>query len=244
MQSWKESTDPMNFNNSVWFDPSLHLPRAPVLRHNVSLCHGRTTLPSFLFSPSTTPAASPDTLTRSRVYGILDFGNSVARMAQLNDAGRIGPLSGRKYIGEDGGRQFFIPSPRTLPLSSSLHRSGAALSSIFSSLRFLNQRANPRLREMQSGMSRKKISSRYCHVASVRVYTTFQCIDLSQNNNTMLYQWLWEINVIRSDVPNSKLLLVYKSQLIPGKIVVCIKIENYERNWQHFITFRFCWYRK
>lgn len=65
-------------------DP-LHLPRAPILRHNVSLCHGRATP---LFSPSATPAASP--VARSRVYGILDFGNSVARMVQLN-AGRVGP---------------------------------------------------------------------------------------------------------------------------------------------------------
>lgn len=39
---------------TIQSDP-LHLPRAPVLRHNVSLCHGRSTP---LFSPSATPAAS------------------------------------------------------------------------------------------------------------------------------------------------------------------------------------------
>lgn len=61
---------PMNSNDSVWLDP-LHLPRAPILQHNVSLCHDRATP---LFSPSATPAASP--VAWSRVYGILDFGNS------------------------------------------------------------------------------------------------------------------------------------------------------------------------
>lgn len=60
----------MNSNDSVWLDP-LHLPRAPILQHNVSLCHGRATP---LFSPSATPAAS--SVAWSRVYGILDFGNS------------------------------------------------------------------------------------------------------------------------------------------------------------------------
>lgn len=91
-------------------DP-LHLPRAPILRHNVSLCHGRATP---LFSPSATPAASP--VVRSRVYGILDFGNSAARMVQLN-AGRVGPpKSGRKRAGEGGGKRFFnMYTPRARP---------------------------------------------------------------------------------------------------------------------------------
>ena len=70
----KESGDsrdcwPMNSNDSAWLDP-LHLPRAPILQHNVSLCHGGTTP---LLSPSVMPAASPAAW--SRVYGILDFGN-------------------------------------------------------------------------------------------------------------------------------------------------------------------------
>lgn len=124
----------MNLDDSVRLDP-LHLPRAPILRHNVSLCHGRATP---LFSPSATPAASP--VARSRVYGILDFGNSVARMAQLN-AGRAGPpKSGRKRAGEDGGKRFFFSmyAPSGHPPSAAF-----VIPHDISSLRFLNQRANP-----------------------------------------------------------------------------------------------------
>lgn len=85
----------MNSSDSV-LDP-LHLPRAPILRHNVSLCHGRATP---LFSPSTTPAAS--SVARSRVYGILDFGNSVVRIA--HSWTQVAPVlhPGRKHTGEGG----------------------------------------------------------------------------------------------------------------------------------------------
>lgn len=56
-------------------DP-LHLPRAPTLRHNVSLCHGR--LSSLLSLERFNSAGSHSSLTHTEnlVCGILDFGNS------------------------------------------------------------------------------------------------------------------------------------------------------------------------
>lgn len=62
-------------------DP-LHLPRAPTLRHNVSLCHGR--LFSLLSLERFNSAGSHSSLTHTEnlVCGILDFGNSSNWMAR------------------------------------------------------------------------------------------------------------------------------------------------------------------
>jgi len=129
---------PMNSNDSAWLDP-LHLPRAPILQHNVSLCHGRTTP---LLSPSVMPAAS--LAAWSRVYGILDFGNPNGTAECRSRARRGGNVPG------EGGERWFF-NMHFLPSSFP----GWLLSFLgISLLRFLNQTSES---VMQPRMSRKNI---------------------------------------------------------------------------------------
>lgn len=126
----------MNSNDSVWLDPP-HLPRAPILQHNVSLCHGR--------APPLSPALRQRLQLRpvawSRVYGILDFGkpNGTAE-CRSRRAARVAPPPGR--------RRFFnmhISPSDHLPLLSFSRVTafvplGVSLSTPFSEI----QRAYPR----------------------------------------------------------------------------------------------------
>lgn len=136
-ESVQDSRDcwPMNSNDSVWLDP-LHLPRAPILQHNVSLCHGRSTP---LYSPSAAPAASP--VAWSRVYGILDFGNPNSTAEYRSRRSSIGEETHRGGWTETVFQHAFpLWTPPSLPSLS-----GWSLSFLgISPRRFLNQRANPR----------------------------------------------------------------------------------------------------
>jgi len=137
---------------SFRLDP-LHLPRAPILRHNVSLCHGRATPLSLSPMPPPPPPLAParalaetpaaaSAVARSRVYGILDFGNSPPRTAQLNASrARSGPPSGRVMV-----FQHASPSGRVRGLE-------------VSSSRFLNRHGE--CRDASSDESWKYC--RFCH---------------------------------------------------------------------------------
>lgn len=90
-------------------DPPLHLPRAPILRHNVSLCHCTLSPP---YRALRVPAASPHAHTtrgsRSRAcmgiphWGILDFGNSTTRIGTAECRSRR-PTIRRKETHTGGG---------------------------------------------------------------------------------------------------------------------------------------------
>lgn len=116
----------MNSNDSVWLDP-LHLPRAPILQHNVSLCHGRATP---LFSPSATPAASP--VAWSRVYGILDFGNSNSTAEYRSRRSSIGEETHRGRWRETVFQHAFpLWSPPSLLPRGGRFRFSVSLHSVF-----------------------------------------------------------------------------------------------------------------
>lgn len=151
---------PMNSNDSVWLDP-LHLPRAPILQHNVSLCHGRATL---LYSPSAAPAASP--VAWSRVYGILDFGNSNSTAEYR---------SRRSSIGEGGRRRFFnMYFPSEHPLRSPPSRGGRFRSSVSLHTAFW---INERIHDATSDESWK-----YCRFCDATIYLS--CGGPSGNNDS------------------------------------------------------------
>jgi len=122
---------PMNSNDSAWLDP-LHLPRAPILQHNVSLCHGRTTP---LLSPSVMPAAS--LAAWSRVYGILDFGNPNGT-AECRSRARRSSIGEETYRGKVERDGF-----STCIFSLLLSQDGCCRSSVFLYSVFWIKRANP-----------------------------------------------------------------------------------------------------
>jgi len=160
-------------------DP-LHLPRAPILRHNVSLCHGRATP---LFSPSATPAVS--SIARSRVYGILDFGNSVVRIAHswmqvapvLHRGGNT-PERGRKGGGETVFQHTFPLSITRLPLPIYLFY--AFSESTSESM-------------MQPRMSRENILS-LCDTRDILSEFLSRSFGKSQFPVIMFSRWFWEID--------------------------------------------------
>lgn len=88
-----------------------HLPRAPILRHNVSLCHGCATP---LFSPTATPAASSDAHAHTRTRRAIArtrnprfWKLAATRIAQLNTGRASRPPPGEETHTPGGWRDGF-----------------------------------------------------------------------------------------------------------------------------------------
>lgn len=170
---------------TIQSDP-LHLPRAPVLRHNVSLCHGRSTP---LFSPSTTPAASA-------VGSIARVWNP--RFWKLGGPNSTSWMQVALVLGEENASErvretvFQHEFPPT-GLQCVSHRTHS--SRHVSALCFLNQRANP---WCNLGWVVKILSLLWCFVT---LYPT-RGSPSGRNNmcvaEIMFYRWLRKIDKLQN----------------------------------------------